>query len=543
MTQISPPSKTGKMPRSIPYIIGNEAAERFSFYGMKAILTTFLAGTFFATSANPEAQANEQTHTFIALTYLTPLLGGMAADWFLGKYKTILYVSLLYCVGHAMLATFEANLQGFSLGLLLIAMGAGGIKPCVSSNVGDQFDHTNQHLISKAFDAFYFSVNFGSFFSTLLIPYTLKHYGAAVAFGIPGILMGIATFVFWLGRHRYVKVAPKGDKNKVVIFLTTLIALIISYYVCDMNKGFGYKFLDGVGPLLLLMLVLVIIFAFIFKKQWFAKPGNFIGINLYALTHGGFKQAEAEYGTSTIEGIKAVWNILSVFAFIPIFWALYDQNGSEWVLQAQNLNRNFWGIQWQAEQVQAINPILILVFIPLFSFVLIPAIQKMGIKVTPLRKIGAGLVLTALSFIIIAILQTWIDALPTTTDPVTNKTIIDLTNAPNIAWQLFAYAVLTAGEVLVSITGLEYAYTQAPPSMKSTIMACWLLTVTVGNVLVSQINNSIAHNGFFAQFQGASYYWLFFGIICATIALYLIISPRITEKSYLIQSESHNEIL
>lgn len=526
-----PLANKGKMPPSIPYIIGNEAAERFSFYGMKAILTTFLAAQFFASSANPNAAANEQTHAFIAMTYLLPLVGGMLADWFLGKYKTILYLSLLYCVGHACLAAFETSLSGFTMGLMFISMGAGGIKPCVSANVGDQFDRSNQHLMSKVFNAFYFSINFGSFFSTLLIPYTLKHYGPAVAFGLPGILMAVATFIFWLGRDKYVHIEPKGDSNKLMIFLNVVAALAISYYVCDMNKGFGYAFLDGQGPLLLMTLLLVILSAFIFQKQWFATPGNFIGINLYALTHGGFKAAENRYTAKTVEGIKAVWNVLLVFAFIPIFWALYDQNGSEWVLQAQNLNRNFMGVEWQAEQVQAINPILILTFIPLFTFLLFPFIEKMGVKVTPLRKIGVGLVLTAISFIIIATLQSWIDALPMIADA-SGKMVRELTNAPNIVWQLLAYAVLTAAEVLVSITGLEYAYTQAPKTMKSTIMACFLLTVTLGNVLVAQINNSISKGGFFAQFEGASYYWLFFGVICAFTLLYFFIAPRIKEHSY-----------
>lgn len=505
------------MPTSVPYIIGNEAAERFSFYGMKAILTTFLAAQFFASSADPRAAANEQTHAFIAMTYLLPLLGGMMADWFLGKYRTILYLSLVYCLGHACLAAFETNLSGFTMGLLFISMGAGGIKPCVSANVGDQFDKSNSHMMSYVFNAFYFSINFGSFFSTLLVPYTMKHYGAAVAFGIPGILMAVATFIFWLGRKKYVNIVPaKIDPNRVVIFVCVAVSLAISYYVCDINKGFGYTLLNGQLPLLGLLLVLVLISAIVFKKQWFAAPGNFVGINLYALANGGLNAAEKRYGVSTIEGVKAVWNVLLVFAFIPVFWALYDQNGSEWVLQAQDMNLLFMGITWQPEQVQAINPILILLFIPLFTFAIFPFFNRMGLRVTPLRKIGVGLVLTAISFVIIATIQSWIDA----------------GSNPNIAWQLLAYAVLTAGEVLVSLTGLEYAYTQAPQSMKSTIMACWLLTVTMGNAIVSQINTSIEHGGFFAQFKGASYYWLFFGVICVTTLIYLLVAPRIKERSY-----------
>ncbi len=182
------------------------------------------------------------------------------------------------------------------------------------------------------------------------------------------------------------------------------------------------------------------------------------------------------------------------------------------------MDLNWLGIKWEAEQISFVNAAFILAFIPLFSFVIFPAFNSMGLKVTPLRKIGAGFVLTALSFVIIAIIQGWIDAGQT----------------PNIYWQIIAFVVLTAGEVLISITCLEYAYTQAPPSMKSTIMACFLLSVTLGNVLVSVIQNNIKSGGFFAQFHGAGFFWLFVGICAATAVLFMVVSPFIKERSYIV---------
>jgi proton-dependent oligopeptide transporter, POT family len=463
-----------KFPAAIPYIIGNEAAERFSFYGMKAILTTFLVSQFFNPTGDPaltdvaRAKANEETHFFITMAYFTPVLGGLLADWFLGKYRTILYISLFYCLGHACLAIFENNLNGFMFGLILIAIGAGGIKPCVSANVGDQFDKSNESLISKAFSLFYFSINFGAFISTLLTPMLMKWYGPKVAFGVPGILMGIATFVFWLGRKKYVKVPPSG-----------------------------------------------------YKKE------NFVAINFYALTKIGktkkgesiLDAAEDKYSEKSIDGVKAVWRVLAVFAFIPIFWAMYDQNGSEWVLQAsdKNMNLNFLGITWLPEQVQAINPILILLFIPVFTWGIYPGIEKFGIKVTQLRKIGAGFVLAAIAFCVIAYIQ-W---------------RLDNGVATNIAWQLLAYFIITAAEILISITGLEYAYTQAPPAMKSTIMAFWWLTVSIGNYFVSLINKSISQGGFFSQLHGTNYYLFFIGVLVVFTLAYFILSRKFVEKSYL----------
>ena len=511
--------KSNKMPSAIPYIIGNEAAERFNYYGLRAILTTFMVGQFFAAqyagtagaTQKAAAAANAATHDFVAMSYLLPLFGGMLADWFWGKYKTILYLSMVYVVGNVMLAVSVDNYTLFTSSLMLIAMGAGGIKPCVSANVGDQFTEENSHLISKAFDAFYFSINAGSFLSILLIPYLNSHYGPRVAFGVPAIAMSIAIAFFYAGRHKYIRVPPKGDDNKKVIFLTAFLTLVASYIYWDKIEH------AGTGPVIGFWVILIVIVAMIFKKQWFAKPGNFIGINLFAVTNGGFEAAAREYGAETIEGIKSVWRIFSVFIFIPVFWALWDQNQSEWVLQAQKMDLNFIGITWEAEQISSVNAILILAFIPLFSFGVYPGLRKLGIKVTPLRKFGAGLLVTALSFVVISLIQERIDSGET----------------PNISWQLLAYVILTAGEIMVSITGLEYAYTQSPPSMKSTIMGCYLLMVTLGNVLVSMIQKNIEHGGFFAQFKGAAFFWLFTGICAGTAALFMVISPFIKEKSYI----------
>ena len=468
--------KTNKYPESIPYIIGNEAAERFSFYGMRSILVTFLVAQFFNPSLNPamqtvaNAQANAYTHFFVSLAYAMPIVGAIIADWFVGKYKVILYVSIIYCLGHLFLALFDTNLEWFRYGLILIAVGAGGIKSCVSANVGDQFDRSNNHLMSKVYGWFYFSINTGSVVSTMLIPWVYANYGAKWAFGIPGVLMAIATLIFFSGRKKYVRVPPSG-----------------------INKD------------------------------------NFVYISLYALLNFTKKKkneslldvAKGKFPSERVEGIKAVWRVMAVFAFIPIFWAMWDQNLSEWVLQATKLDRNILGYNLLPEQVQTVNPIFLLLFIPIFTYGVYPAFEKMGIKTTPLRRIGAGLILTALSFVIIALIQTNIDA----------------GGHPSVWWQIFAYVILSAGEVLVSITGLEYAYTQSPKSMKSTMTAIWLLTVAIGNMFVALVNNSISNKGFFAQLEGASYYWFFVVLISVFIIIYLFVSPRIKERNYILDPE------
>lgn len=455
-------------PKGIPYIIGNEAAERFSFYGMKAILTTFLVTQFFNPGNNPgleatsNAEANNITHLFNTFVYLLPLLGAILADWFFGKYKVILYLSMVYCAGHACLAIFENNLTGFLAGLLLIAVGSGGIKPCVSANVGDQFDESNRYLLSKAYSMFYFSINAGSFVSMLLTPVILRYTSPAVAFGVPGILMGVATLLFFLGRNKYIHVAPSGIKKE-----------------------------------------------------------NFISISVYALlnypkkTNGSLLDlAKKKYSSESVEAVKTVWQIVAVFSIIPVFWALNDQNSSEWVLQARSLDLNFMGYTFLPEQVQSANAILVLIYIPLFNYVVFPFLKKKNIELSAYKKIGIGFILTMLSFVIIYWLQVKID----------NGI------APAVAWQILAYMIITAGEVLVYQTGLEYAYTKAPASMKSTIMAFWLLTISMGNLIVSGINNSIANKGFFSFLEGSKYYLFYIILMGLATIVYYFLSKTFDKK-------------
>jgi POT family proton-dependent oligopeptide transporter len=222
------PSPKAQYPRQVPYIIGNEACERFSFYGMRNILTQFLASSVILAALGSElerkAGAKEVFHVFVIGVYFFPLLGGWLSDRYLGKYRTILYLSLVYCLGHLLLALFPEDKTGFYAGLFFIALGSGGIKPCVSAFVGEQFDTTNKHLAKVVFDAFYWIINFGSFFASLFIPVTLEKWGPDVAFGIPGVLMFIATLIFWMGSKLYVVEPPQpADPNSFYRVVATAI--------------------------------------------------------------------------------------------------------------------------------------------------------------------------------------------------------------------------------------------------------------------------------------------------------------------------------
>src|SRR3546814_16865299 len=127
---------------------------------------------------------------------------------FFGKYDAVFWLSMVYFAGHACLALFEGNRTGCFTGLFLIALGSGGIKPLVSAFVGDQFDRRNKHLAKVVYDAFYWTINFGSFFASLTMPIFLPEYGPSLPIGIPALLSAIATVTFSAGSHNYTQLTP-----------------------------------------------------------------------------------------------------------------------------------------------------------------------------------------------------------------------------------------------------------------------------------------------------------------------------------------------
>lgn len=563
------------MPKGVPYIIGNEVAERFSFYGMKGILTVFMTQHLITASGDTaymtEEGAKSVYHLFTAAAYFFPLLGALISDIWLGKYRTILFISLMYCLGHGMLALMDLgphlglwDMKPFLFaGLILIAIGAGGIKPCVSAHVGDQFGKGNKGLLTQVFNWFYFSINLGAAASTLLTPVLLAKFGPWAAFGLPGVLMAIATFVFWLGRKEFIHVPPAGFD----------------------------KWMD----------------------ETMSKAGR-----------------------------RALLNLSPLFLiFVPMFWMLFDQTGSAWVLQGDKMNRDL-GITWLPSQIQAINPLLILTGIPIFTYVVYPLVGKL-VEPTPLRKIGFGLFLTGFAFAVSALIETDVQAKQ---NPIASTMFMDLASdaetmapleenepeidaqmrwtrgsvsaaevsgwkkteiaaffgletdaqlnhhlqgnvpleqaqvvallralavndateyrsgtlnaavivarnnakwdekrivgyldsMPNIVWQFLAYIILTSAEILVSIVCLEFAYTQSPPKMKSMVMGVYFLGVSLGNFYVAGVNalmERFKNEDGTTFLDGATYYWFFAGVMVATFLVYLIWAKTYKGQTYI----------
>uniref|UniRef100_A0A3Q3EVJ4 Solute carrier family 15 member 1b n=1 Tax=Labrus bergylta TaxID=56723 RepID=A0A3Q3EVJ4_9LABR len=588
-----------------------EFCERFSYYGMRAVLVLYFK--YFLKW--DDDLATTIYHTFVAFCYLTPILGAIIADSWLGKFKTIVYLSIVYTLGQIVMAISaihditDTNKDGIPenmsfhvalsmVGLSLIALGTGGIKPCVAAFGGDQFQDHQEKQRSTFFSIFYLSINAGSLLSTIITP-MLRAQECGIysqqkcyplAFGVPAALMVVALIVFIIGSGMYNKTAPQGN---ILVKVCKCIAFAI-------RNRYRHRYSQ-----------------FSQRTHW-------------------MDWADEKYDKLLIAQVKMVVKVLFLYIPLPMFWALFDQQGSRWTLQATTMDGDFGLLTIQPDQMQTVNPILILVLVPIMDSVIYPLISKCKLNFTPLKKMTVGMFLAALAFIAAALVQLQIDVsvtnikkltmgqlvkpnspthiliyfpenpaavpirhwspgkdhqhagqtggrlswrlkfslqpftvltylivcvlfhrffngyssilnittgtldfgstvknkiyfmtyltnilyilakfhikdnagnqcdysltlgfgssytllIPSTFKFGTNceksiNTALDIKpNSFHMAWQIPQYFLITAGEVVFSVTGLEFSYSQAPSNMKSVLQAGWLLTVAVGNIIV-----------------------------------------------------------
>ncbi len=446
-----------RFPPQITYIMASEGAERFSFYGMRNILVIYMVQYLLVSAADSKASY----HYFVMANYLMPLVGGWLADRFLGRYRVILWLSFGYVIGNLVIAAVPTRL-GLLAGCALIAIGAGGIKPCVSAFVGDQFKPDQKHLLQKVYGLFYWMVNLGSATASLLIPFMLKRHGPAVAFGIPAALMALALVLFVAGKRKYVYVPPTGPNP--------------------------HSFVRVVSTAL--------------SRRGERTPGS-----------DWLEPARAVHPAEAVDGARAVLRVSGVFAMVAGFWALFDQKGAAFILQAKQMNLDvgtfqvlgvtFGGFRLVESQMNAVNPFLVLMIVPLFQGVVYPGLARRGFELKPLTKMAIGMFLTLLSFLIMAGIQA----------------VIDGGARPHVFWQVIPILVLTVGEVMISVTGLEFAFTQAPKTMKSTVMSFWLLTSAIGNFIAAVVSQ-------WNRFQGAAYFLFFAALMLACSVAFVVLARR-----------------
>mgnify|MGYP005993056015 CR=1 FL=1 len=468
---------------------------------------------------------------FSACVYFSPVLGGYIADSKLGKFSTILSFSCVYVLGISALAitSIKSLTWGMYLGLGLIALGSGGIKPCVSAFGAEQFGIGNfsPQDVSGYFMAFYASINIGSILSYIVTPFARRLAGYPIAFSISAVFLGLAIIVLVIPRKSYIHVPPTGSMLKEVIGSI--------FTACKQNGGVvqtcskscaawrvsccgGQKHSGSLSssdrdesPMPLLTASTSVSVGMARESCESGADGadgaeaNPAGSSGSATQHW-MDAASGQYDQEVIGGAKAVLGVTPFFLALPMFWALFDQNGSAFTLQAKSME--LYGLQ--PDNTLILNPALVLFLIPAYQKLIFPCIEKCGIKLTALRKIGFGMSLTGLSFVIAALVQTAIDAAASDGRKI------------SIAWIVPQYVVITMSEILVSTIGQEWMFTQAPKSMKSTMMSMWFVSVGLGDLLAGVLYTALD------DLPQQKFYWLFACLMAFAACVFVVLARAYT---------------
>ncbi|XP_055307185.1 peptide transporter family 1-like [Sitodiplosis mosellana] len=418
-------------PKRIFLIVGNEVCERFNFYGMRAILAFYLNYKMGYT----ETDATMLFHAFTMMVYFACFFGGIVSDVWLGKFHTILYLSFFYSIGSVILSLSAIPVIDFIspkiavfIGLVLIAIGSGGIKPCVSAFGADQFKLPEQAAqIATYFSVFYFSMSVGTLTSTTITPILradVHCFGEndcySLAFGVPAILMIISIVLFLIGKSSYTYVETSSEN------------MIIKIFKC-ISHAIATK-----------------------RREGKLSPRE----NL-------LDYSTEKYGAQLVNDIRAVTNILLLYLPLPIFWTVYNQKGSRWIFQGAKMNGDIGFYVIKPDQMLMVNPLLVLTLVPVFETVIYPMLNKIGIR-RPLQKMTIGGILLAISFFLSAIIEFSIESS-------SEKSI-------SILWQIPQFVILTIGEILFAVTGLSFSYEEASANMKSVVVAYWHLLVAFGEI-------------------------------------------------------------
>lgn len=379
-----------QFPKATWPILLTEFGERFSYYGIKAVLVLYLTQNLMF----ERNRGKSIYHAFSMVSYFTGVLGALMADSWLGKYKTIAYTLFFYCLAEIVLTVTsvptvgQRSPAGPLIGLFVMAIACGNIKPCLAAFGGDQFKKEESHMLELFFGMFYASVNVGAMLCMYFIPMVrtdIQCFGAdcyTAVFGINAVLIIVAFVSFMAGKRLYAIKDPEGN---VMVQVVKCICHAIS------NKFSGYN-----PPT---------------KEHW-------------------LDYAQDEYDMKEINDIKMLLRVLVMYIPLPIFWALFHQQGSSWTLQAEQMDGDLGPLgTLRSDQIQALNPILVLILIPLYDAVIYPCFERCRLPLSALKKMTGGMFLAAVAFVICAFVQIQIQTIHMgPPNPGSGKTTVEFIN-------------------------------------------------------------------------------------------------------------------
>ncbi|PNY26124.1 Peptide transporter PTR2 [Tolypocladium capitatum] len=453
------------LPASAFLIAIVELTERFTYYGAQGLFQNYINNPPDGTNGSPGLGLGHQAATGLNLffqwfCYVTPILGAIISDQYLGKYKTILIFCGIYWVGLLLLWTTAlpgsiangAGLGGYVTAIIVIGLGTGGIKSNIAPLIADQYqrrvmaiktEKSGERVIidpaityQRIYMVFYWCINLGSL-SLMATPFMEKYKGFWTAFLMCFIMFNVGILILIVRRKSYVVRPPQGQ------------------IITDAFKAMGMMIMS--------------------RNLDAAKP---------SWREANGKTRVVPWNDHFVDELKRALRACKVFVFYPIFWVCYGQFSTNFVYQASQME----GHGMPNDFMQNFDPVSILIFTPLLDSVVYPLLRRLGVELRPIARITIGFWLGALCLAYAAIVQKLIyNAGPCFDAPGACPAGMDgqtpLPNHIHIAVQAPAYVFIGLSEIFISVTGLEYAYTKAPPSMKSFVQSIYLFTNAFGSAL------------------------------------------------------------
>jgi len=482
--------KTGH-PKGLWVLFGTEMWERFNFYGMRAILTLFMVNSLLI----KEADAAIIYGGFLALCYLTPLLGGFISDKYIGNRYSIMFGGSLMAIGQFLLfisaSTFDTNIGSAKMfmwiALFIIIFGNGFFKPNISSMVGSLYPKQEKSKLDSAFTIFYMGINIGAFLGQFICPWVgdVKDAETGVrdifafkwGFLAASIAMVIGTITFFLLKNKYV-VTPEGrpigglpknndagdfeeGETQTAKFTGKSIGIAFGLFAV-LFFVFRYILVGefGVTSVAMGQLIKGLIYPFIYSA----------GIALaYLIMSSAENRVERE----------RIWVIYIVSFFIIFFWAAFEQAGSSLTFIADNqADRNIFGWNMPPSMVQIFNGLFVVMLALPFSLLWDKLRAKGKEPVSPLKQ-AMGLALIALSYFIIA------------------HNVKDLGNSGLLAikWLMLLYLIQTMGELCLSPIGLSLVGKLAPKRFASLLYGVFFISNAAGYALAGSLGAIIPATG------------------------------------------------
>jgi len=486
-------------PKALYTLFGTEMWERFSYYGMRALLTLYLTAKLVDDGFGlPREQALEIYALFTGLVYLTPILGGWVSDKFLGQRKTVYIGGIVMAVGQFLLAAsafladsldHETRLFLFNFGLGVLIIGNGFFKPNISTIVGEFYDD-NDPMKDAAFNIFYLGINLGAILGTFIAGGLGE--GVSWGYGFLAAGTGMLLSVFWLKWKEHTLMheglPPKTPEEKTVLD----------------GKDWREIFIYAVGLVLGTFVVLYLWRMLPDSVTTVISIGGLVIVFL-VLFYIIFK------GTNGADEWSRMAVIITLAVFNIVFWAGFEQAGGTFSLFAKNnTDRMMFGWEMPASWFQNVNSFSILVLAPLFSIMWLK-LDKMKFNPRTPIKFALGLFLGGIAFFVMTQAQHLADT--------------GIKVSP--WWLVSVYVILTLGELMLSPIGLSMITKLAPTKLVSVVMGLWMASFAAGNYMAGMLEGIL--NGLNAKGHDIELYPFIMWVMFGTGLIIVLLSPLLNK--------------